>query len=99
MDRLRYAQEIRWLYQAALLLFLVTIALGMARGLGLIDFEDRNQFLTHLHSGVIGWITLGIIATVLWIYGGTAERARDEQYVTWTALVLIVSVPIYIAAW
>jgi uncharacterized protein (DUF486 family) len=99
MDRLRYGQEIRWLYQAALLLFLVTIALGMARGLGLIDFADRNQFLTHLHSGVIGWITLGIIATVLWIYGGTAARNPNEQFVTWTTLLLIVSVPIYIAAW
>lgn len=99
MDRLRYGQEIRWLYQAALLLFLVTIALGMARGLGLIDFADRNQFLTHLHSGVIGWITLGVIATVLWIYGGTGQRSADEQIVTWTALLLIVAVPIYIAAW
>jgi hypothetical protein len=99
MDGLRYRQEIRWLYQAALLLFLVTIALGMARGLGLVDFGDRNQFLTHLHSGVIGWITLGIIATVLWIYGGTAARDQDERYVTWTAIVLIVSVPIYIVAW
>jgi hypothetical protein len=99
MDRLRYGQEIRWLFQAALLLFLVTIALGMARGLGLIDFADRNQFLTHLHSGVIGWITLGIIATVLWIYGGTAPRSANEQYVTWTALLLVVSVPIYIVAW
>ncbi len=99
MDRLRYGQEIRWLYQTAMLLFLVTIALGMARGLRLIEFDDRNQFLTHLHSGVIGWITLGIIATVLWIYGGTAQRGADEQIVTWTSLLLIVSVPIYIAAW
>jgi uncharacterized protein (DUF486 family) len=98
MDALRYRVEVRWLFQAALLMFLVTIALGMARGLGLIDFADRNQFLTHLHSGVIGWITLGIIATVLWIYGGTAQRAND-QFVTWTTLLLIVSVPIYIAAW
>jgi uncharacterized protein (DUF486 family) len=99
MDGLRYRQEIRWLYQAALLLFLVTIALGMARGLGLIDFGDRNQYLTHLHSGVIGWITLGIIATVLWIYGGTAARDPDERYVTWTAILLVISVPIYVVAW
>lgn len=99
MDRLRYEQEIRWLYQAALLLFLITIALGMARGLGLIDFADRNQFLTHLHSGVIGWITLGMVATVLWVYGGTTPRGSNERYVTWTALVLVVSVPIYIVAW
>lgn len=99
MARLRYGQEIRWLFQTALLLFLITIALGMARGLGLIDFGDRNQFLTHLHSGVIGWITLGILATVLWIYGGTAARAANEQLVTWTTVLLIVSVPIYIVAW
>jgi uncharacterized protein (DUF486 family) len=99
MNGLRYGQEIRWLYQAALLLFLVTIALGMARGIGLIDFADRNQFLTHLHSGVIGWITLGMTASVLWIYGGTAQRSAEERYVTWTALLLVVSVPIYIVAW
>jgi hypothetical protein len=99
MDRLRYWQEIRWLYQAALLLFLVTIALGMARGLGLIDFADRNQYLTHLHSGVLGWITLGMVATILWIYGGTDQRSANEQYVTRTALLLVVSVPIYIVAW
>ena len=99
MDRLRYGQEIRWLYQAALLLFLITIALGMSRGLGLIDFADRNQYLTHLHSGVIGWITLGMVATVLWIYGGPAQRSTNEQYVTWTALLLVVAVPIYIVAW
>lgn len=99
VDELRYRQEIRWLYQTALLLFLVTIGFGMARGLGLIDFADRNQFLTHLHSGTIGWITLGIVATVLWIYGGTAPRAANEQPVTWTSVILIVAVPIYIVAW
>lgn len=99
MQQLRYGREIRWLFQAAMLLFLVTIALGMARGLGLIDFGDRNQFLTHLHSGVIGWITLGLIATVLWIYGGTGARDADDQFVTRTAQLLIIAVPIYIAAW
>jgi uncharacterized protein (DUF486 family) len=98
MDALRYRVEIRWLYQAALLLFLVTIGLGMARGIGLIDFGDRNQFLTHLHSGTIGWITLGILATVLWLYGGTGPRAED-RFVSWTSIILIVGVPIYVAAW
>jgi len=99
MERLRYAQEVRWLYQAALLLFLVTIALGMSRGLGLIDFSDRNQLLTHLHSGTIGWITLGILASVLWLYGGAAPRRPEDRFVTWVSIVLIVGVPIYIAAW
>jgi uncharacterized protein (DUF486 family) len=99
MEALRYGREIRWLYQAAMALFLITIAVGMARGLGIIDFSNRNQLLTHLHSGTIGWITLGIIATTLWLYGGTAPRRGDEQVVTWTSVLLIVSVPVYIAAW
>jgi len=47
----------------------IGIAKGMARGIGLVSFEDRNVVLTHLHSGTIGWMTLGIVATVLWIYG------------------------------
>ena len=99
MEGLRYRLEIRWLYQAALLLFLVTIALGMARGLGLIDFSDRNQVLSHVHSGTIGWITLGIAASVLWLYGGMAPRDPGERFVTWTSALLVVSVPIYVAAW
>ena len=57
MNGIRFGREVRWLFQTALLMFLITIGLGMARGLGLIDFENRNQSLTHLHSGTIGWVT------------------------------------------
>jgi uncharacterized protein (DUF486 family) len=99
MDGLRYRQEVRWLYQTAMLVFLVTVGLGMARGLGLIDFSDRNQYLTHLHSGTIGWITIGAIATVLWLYGGTAERQPEDRIVTWLSVLLIIAVPLYIIAW
>jgi hypothetical protein len=99
LDTLRYGREIRWLYQIALLVFLVTIGLGMARGLGIIDFKDRNQILTHLHSGTIGWISLGLIATILWLFGGTATRQGEERYVTWISIILAVSVPIYVVAW
>lgn len=96
---LRYAREIRWLFQTALLVFLVTISLGMARGLGIIAFEDRNQFLTHLHSGAIGWVTLGILAAVLWLYGGSAPRPDGARWITWTSVILVASVPLYVLAW
>jgi uncharacterized protein (DUF486 family) len=99
MDGLRYRQEVGWLYQTAMLIFLVTISLGMSRGLGLIDFSDRNQLLTHLHSGTIGWVTLGILATVLWLYGGKDTRTTDDRFVTWTSVLLVVAVPVYILAW
>lgn len=99
MDGLRFGREVRWLYQTAMLVFLLTIGLGMARGLAVIDFSDPTQVLTHLHAGTIGWITLGIFATVLWLYGGTPARASDQRFVTWTCVLLIVAVPLYIAAW
>lgn len=99
METLRYGREIRWLYQAALTIFLVTIGLGMARGIGLITFENRNQLLTHLHSGAIGWITLGIMASVLWLYGGSEPRRGGERWVNWTSILLIVAVPLYVIAW
>ncbi len=99
MNGLRYDREIRWLFQAAMALFLVTIGIGMARGLGLIDFENRNNFLTHLHSGVIGWITLSIFASILWLYGGTGSRETDEGLVPPTTILLIVAVPLYVIAW
>ncbi len=96
---LRFGREIRWLYQTALLVFLVTIGLGMSRGLGIVSFTDRNVLLTHLHSGTIGWITLGIFATVLWMYGGNAPRQPGDANVTRLAMVLMVTVPLYILAW
>lgn len=99
MNGLRYDREIRWLFQAAMLLFLVTIGIGMARGLGLIDFDNRNNFLTHLHSGVIGWITLSIFAAALWLYGGTDARKADEGLLPWTTILLVVAVPLYVVAW
>ncbi|HEX9635422.1 MAG TPA: hypothetical protein VGB34_08080 [Candidatus Limnocylindria bacterium] len=99
MNGIRFGREIRWLFQTALLMFLVTISLGMARGLDLIDFENRNQSLTHLHSGTIGWITLGIFASVLWLYGGREDRRAGDGFVTWTTVLLVAAVPLYLLAW
>lgn len=99
METLRHGLEIRWLFQAGLLIFVVTIGLGMARGLGLLAFESENEWLTHLHSGVIGWITLGILGAGLWLYGGDQDRGHDEPLVTWSAILLVVAAPTFVVAW
>jgi len=98
MDALRYRREIRWLFQAALLIFVVTIAIGLAAGLRFIEFTPE-QSLTHFHAGVVGWITLGIIASGLWLYGGTGTREADERWVSGTCIVLVASVPLFVFAW
>ena len=99
MRELTYGRQAAWLLQAAMLVFLVTIGLGMARGLGIIDFEDRNQVLTHLHSGTIGWITLGIMGTVLVLYSRPNRAPSADAFLTWSCWVLVITVPVYILAW
>ena len=58
----------RLLYRAALLLFTITIVIGILNGTDLVRF-DRNALLTHLHAGTLGWITLGVLGTLVWIFG------------------------------
>lgn len=99
MHELRYGRQAGWLFQVALLVFLVTIGLGMARGLGLIDFTDRNQVLTHLHSGTIGWITLGIMGAVLVLYSRRDDHPSPDTFLNWSCIVLVVGVPTYLVAW
>ena len=99
MHALRYGRQAGWLFQAAMLIFLVTVGLGMARGLGIIDFEDRNQVLTHLHSGTIGWITLGIMATALVLYSTGDDRPAGGALLSWASGLLVIGVPVYILAW
>jgi hypothetical protein len=83
-----WAVTARSLFLVAMAIFLVTIAIGILNGLDAVEF-DRNQLLTHVHSGTIGWLTLGIVATTF-----VAYRSADPRLAT----ALAVFVPVYIAA-
>lgn len=83
--------EARWLYQAAMLVFVVTVTIGILNGLKLLTFE-RAQLLTHVHAGTLGWITLGVLATCFWIFGGGRSLVRT---LAWVAAL---GVPVYVAA-
>jgi hypothetical protein len=83
-----WARTVRDLLYVAMAVFLVTIAIGIVNGLDLYEF-NRDQLLTHVHSGTIGWISLGIVAATIWLY-----RAADRRL----ALGLAVAVPVYVAA-
>ena len=79
---------IRSLYLVAMAIFLVTIAIGILNGLDLVTF-NHDQLLTHVHSGTIGWISLGIIASAFWL-----TRSGDRR-IAWSLAILV---PIYVAA-
>ncbi len=92
-----YAASIRALYQAALLIFVVTVAIGILNGIDLVDF-NRDQLLTHVHAGTLGWITLGVIATAFWIFSedGSAPVSRaSTRGLAWLAGL---GIPVYVAA-
>jgi hypothetical protein len=82
------ARTIRTLFLVAMGVFVVTIAIGILNGLDVVEF-NRDQLLTHVHSGTIGWLTLAIVAASAWLAGGIDRRL---------AYALAILVPIYVAA-
>jgi hypothetical protein len=66
----------------------VNIVIGILNGADVVDF-DRNQILTHVHAGTIGWLTLTIVASTFLLF-----RAADRRLM----LALAVLVPIYVLA-
>jgi len=57
-------------FQYGLAIFTLTALLGLANATQLFGALDRNTLLTHLHSGTLGWITMGVIGLAIWMFGG-----------------------------
>ena len=76
----------RDLYLVAMAVFVVNIVIGILNGADVVDF-DRNQILTHVHAGTVGWLTLTIVASTFLLF-----QAADRRLM----LVLAILVPIYV---
>lgn len=98
MGTLRYRPEIVWLLQAAMVIFVLTVLIGVANGTKVFGTLDRGVLLTHVHAGTLGWISLGVAAACLWIFGGTAPRAANEGIVRGLSVAFIAAVPLYLVA-
>jgi hypothetical protein len=83
-----WARSSRDLYLTAMLLFVVTIVIGILNGADAVEF-DRNQLLTHVHAGTVGWMSLAIVASSFLLF-----RAADSRLVWALAIV----VPGYVIA-
>ncbi len=92
-----YAPAIRALYQTALVVFVVTVVIGILNGLDVVDF-NRDQLLTHVHAGTLGWITLSVIATAFWIYSDKGEIPVSQASTRGLAWLVGLAVPLYVAA-
>lgn len=90
-------RAVRLLYIGSGLLFLATVGLGIANAL--MDTISRGQILAHFHSGSIGWVTLSVIATTLWLYTGTRTVSAAYRNAVWLLAGLgIVAATGYVAA-
>ena len=92
-----YAVEIRGIYQAALLVFVVTVVLGILNGMDLINFS-RDVIQTHVHAGTLGWLTLSVIATSLWVFSENGETPVSRGATRAMAWLAGLSVVAYVLA-
>ncbi len=78
----------RDLYLVAMAVFVVNIVIGILNGADVVEF-DRNQLLTHVHAGTVGWLTLAIVASTFLLF-----QAADRRLM----MALAVLVPVYVLA-
>ena len=71
---MRARAEVGQAFQYALIIFTLTVLLGLANALQVFGALDRDTLLTHLHSGTLGWITMGVFGITIWMF---ARRNED----------------------
>jgi len=73
---MRARAEVGQAFQYGLIIFTLTVLLGLANATQVFGALDRNTLLTHLHSGTLGWITMGVIGIAIWIFA----REREDLF-------------------
>jgi len=71
---MRARAEVGQAFQYGLIIFTLTALLGLANATQLFGALDRATLLTHLHSGTLGWITMGVFGIAIWMF---ARRNED----------------------
>jgi hypothetical protein len=57
-------------FQYGLIIFALTVLIGLTNATKIIGNLDRNTILTHLHSGTLGWITMGVFGVAIALFNG-----------------------------
>src|SRR3989442_13266228 len=56
-------------FQYGLGIFALTALIGLANAIKIFGTIDQNTLLTHLHSGTLGWITMGVFGIAVALFG------------------------------
>src|SRR5438876_2589625 len=60
-------------FQFGLGIFGLTALLGLANATRIFGALSQDTLLTHLHSGTLGWITMGVIGVAIWMFAGSGK--------------------------
>lgn len=82
--------EVKLLLQAAMVVFVWTVVIGILNGTDVVDF-DRKVLLSHVHAGTLGWITTSVFASSIWLFGAGASggEIRWARWLTWASVVIL----------
>lgn len=90
--------EARLLFSAALVIFIITVVIGILNGTDLLD-PGHDTLITHVHAGTLGWITLAVTGAVVLMF--TEGRPLSDAEVRSTrqgARAVLLTIPVYVAA-
>jgi hypothetical protein len=57
-----------------LLILVLTAAIGLVNATKIIGELSRDTLLTHLHSGTLGWITMGVVSVAAWVFAASSPN-------------------------
>lgn len=80
--------DIRLLFQAAMVGFVITVAIGILNGLHLVGQLSQDVLLTHVHAG-----KLSVFAVSLWLFGEREAPTQNSRSVRTMSILAAVSVP------
>ena len=92
-------RQVRVTLRVAMLVFVYTIAIGILNGLDLVELS-RQQLLSHLHGGTLGWMTLAIIAATQWLFVDERSTVSEPsaRTIRTFAYLAAVAIPLYVLA-
>ena len=94
----RLASAARITFLGALLLFIVTIVIGILNGIDVWD-PEHDTLITHVHAGTLGWITLGVSGIAFLMFSQDRDVSGDEEARARTlAWSMVGAVTLYVAA-
>ncbi|MDP3983545.1 MAG: hypothetical protein Q8Q52_00875 [Acidimicrobiia bacterium] len=88
--------QARLLFRAALLVFIVTIVIGILNGLDIWK-PAHNLLLTHVHAGTLGWITLAVVGVAFLMFGEGADQ-KAAAGASRLAMLMTVAALVYVGA-